>query len=111
MAIVRSRRCAPPARPSDPPRRSRASDQLEAIADLDLADQRAVDRALGRDRLQALELILCQLGGNLDHDLEARTAASLARLVIDVDLELAHLPAIALGVHLQRNGRTGCEAE
>ncbi len=46
---------------------ARASDQLHPLGERDLALERAVDRALGGDHLQALDLLVGEVGGHL-HD-------------------------------------------
>jgi hypothetical protein len=62
-------------------------------------------RALRRDLHELLALVLGKL---LDH-LELGRRPALGGLVVDVDDDLADVPALALGVHLHRDRRAGGE--
>ena len=48
-------------------------------------------------------------GKRTDH-VEARGRAAMGRLEVHLDLDLAHVPALAPGVHLHRDRRAGSEA-
>jgi hypothetical protein len=71
----------------------------------DLTLERAVHRALGRDHLEPLDLLLVEVRGHLQHELELRGAAALGGRVVDVDREAAGVPPLALGVHLDGDRR------
>src|SRR3954468_11284650 len=97
-----------------PRRRSATSvrerDALDTLVEHDLAVERAVHRALGGDDAQALDLALAERVGEAHDDVEARRAAAVGRRVVAGDLDAARVPALALGVHLHRDGGTGGEA-
>src|SRR3954452_7115881 len=63
-------------------------------------------RALGRDHLQALDLLLAEVRRHPHDQLEAGRAAALGGRVAAVDLQAVAVPAFALGVHLHRHGGT-----
>ena len=69
---------------------------LNALLEHDLAVERAVHRALRGDHAQALDLILGQIVRQPHHELELRRAAALGRAVLDVHLDVADVPALAL---------------
>src|SRR5829696_5754255 len=56
---------------------------LEPLLEHDLALERAVHRALGRDLHQARALFLGKLLGQLDHQLEAGRCPAVGGLVVD----------------------------
>src|SRR3954452_4987464 len=98
---ARSRRCARPA-PGSP--------ELERLVEHDLALERSVDGAFRGDLHEALRLLLGQLLGEAHGHRELGRGALLRGLVVHVDLHLADLPALALGVHLDRHRGTRGEA-
>src|SRR3954447_20061749 len=89
------------------------SEKLELLVEDDFALERAVHRAARDDLHQPLALVLGQLLGQLHRDLEARGGAALGRLVLDVDADVADVPALAVGIHLERDcaarGEARCE--
>ena len=89
---------------------ARGSGELDPLVEGDLALEGAVHRALGRDHLQALDLLLAEVRGHAHDQLEAGRAAALGGRVAAVDLEAVDVPALALGVHLHRHGGAGGEA-
>src|SRR3954471_10495391 len=88
----------------------RERDALDTLVEHDLAVERAVNRALGGDHAQLLDLVLAQALREAHDDVEPRGAAAVGRRVVARDLDAAHVPALALGVHLHRDGGTGGEA-
>src|SRR5688500_18288800 len=103
---------------SSTPRRAAASssrllggelDALDTLGEHDLAVERAVDRALGRDDLEALDLLVGRVLGQAQDQLELRGAAALGRRVGALDLDVPEVPALALGVHL--DGDRGARGE
>src|SRR4051812_33695119 len=80
--------------------------QLDRLLEHDLALERAVHRALRGDLGQTLALLLRQLLGQPQRHLELGGRAALGRLVVDVHGHVADVPALALGVHLDRDRRT-----
>ena len=84
---------------------------LNALQEHDLAVERAVHGALRGDHAQALDLLLGQVVGQAHDELELRRAAALGRAVLDVDLDVADVPALARRVHLHRDRRTRGEAD
>ena len=62
-----------------PGARLQPSDEVELLVEDDLALERAVHRALGRDHLQALDLLLGEVGGHAHDELEVGRAAALGR--------------------------------
>src|SRR3954451_17402973 len=88
----------------------RERDALDTLVEHDLAVERAVDRALGRDDAEALDLLLAEAVGEAHDDVEAGGAPALGRRVVAGDLDAADLPALALGVHLHRHRRTRGQA-
>src|ERR687887_611350 len=96
-------------------RSSRASsvrerDALDTLVEHDLAVERAVHGALGGDDAQPVDLVLAQPVGEAHDEVEARRAAAVGGGVVAGDLDAADVPALADGVHLHRDGRTGREA-
>src|SRR3954447_13365940 len=87
----------------------RERDALDTLVEHDLAVEGAVDRALGGDDPQLLDLLGAELLGEAHDEVEARGAAAVGRRVVAGDLDAAQVPALALGVHLHRDGRTGRE--
>src|SRR3954451_1666421 len=84
----------------------RERDALDTLVEHDLAVERAVDRALGGDDPQLLDLLGAELLREAHDEVEAGGAAAVGRRVIARDLDAAHVPALALRVHLHRDGRT-----
>src|SRR4051794_29215981 len=78
-------------------------DELDALVEHDLAVERPVDRALGGDLHQALDLVLLEAVREADDELEPGRAAALGGRVLAVDLHGTDVPALALGVHLERD--------
>src|SRR5919205_4005498 len=85
----------------------RERDALDTLVEHDLAVERAVDRALGGDHAELLDLLGAEAVGEAHHEVEARRAAAIGRRVVACDLDAADVPALALGVHLHRDRRTG----
>src|SRR5918912_2260951 len=81
----------------------RERDALDTLVEHDLAVERAVHRALGRDDAQALDLVLAQPLREPHDEVEAGRAAALGGGVVARDLYAADVPALALGVHLHRD--------
>src|SRR3954447_7401746 len=79
-------------------------DALDPLVEHHLALERAVDGALGGDDAQALDLLLGQRVREPRDDVEARRAPALGGRVVARHLDLADVPALALGVHLHRDG-------
>src|SRR5919112_3893829 len=88
----------------------RERDALDTLVEHDLAVERAVHGALRRDHAQALDLLLAELLGEAHDEVEAGRAAAVGGGVVARHLDAADVPALALGVHLHRHGRTGGEA-
>src|SRR3954470_14216900 len=88
----------------------RERDALDTLVEHDLAVEGAVDRALGGDDPQLLDLLGAELVGEAHEEVEARGAAAVGRRVVAGDLHAAGVPALALGVHLHRDGGTRSEA-
>src|SRR3954447_23473754 len=88
----------------------RERDALDTLVEHDLAVERAVHRALGGDDAQLLDLVLAEAVREAHEEVEARRAPALGRRVVAGDLDPADVPALALGVHLHRDGGTGREA-
>src|SRR3954464_14805687 len=88
----------------------RERDALDTLVEHDLAVERAVHRALGGDDAQALDLVLAEGVGEAHEQLEAGRAAALGGRVVAGDLDAADVPALALGVHLHRDGGARREA-
>src|SRR3954465_5738362 len=88
----------------------REREPLDTLVEHDLAVERAVDRALGGDDAQLLDLVLAEAVREAHEDVEARRTPALGRRVVAGDLDPADVPALALGVHLHRDGGTGREA-
>src|SRR6478672_1219510 len=86
-------------------------DDLDALVEHDLAVERTVDRALRRDHHEAVDLLLRESIGQADNEREARRTPALRRGVLALDLDRADVPALAVGVHLQRDGRTRGERD
>src|SRR3954470_21106865 len=101
-----SRRTARSARASS----VRERDALDTLVEHDLAVERAVHGALRGDDTQALDLVLAERVREAHDDVEARGAAAVGRRVVAGDLDAADVPALALRVHLHRDGGTGGEA-
>src|SRR4051794_17525773 len=95
---------------SRPRSSAREADALHALAEHHLALERPVDRALGRDHAQALDLLGAEVVGEAQDELERRGAAPVGRTVVAGHLDAAEVPALAHGVHLHRDGRAGREA-
>src|SRR3954454_7479677 len=100
-------------------RRSRAAhsslglrefDKLDVLVEHHLAVERAVDRALGGNHAQALDLLLAQVGREAQREAEAGGAAALGGRVLRLDLDAADVPALALRVHLHGDRGTRREA-
>src|SRR3954452_16952675 len=87
----------------------RERDALDTLVEHDLAVEGAVHRALRRDDPQALDLVLAEGVREAHDDVEARGAAAVGRRVVARDLDAADVPALALRVHLHRDGGTGGE--
>src|SRR3977135_1389033 len=81
------------------------ADDLDALVEHDLAVERAVDRALRGDGHEAIDLLLREPIGEADDEREARRTPALRWGVLDVDLDRTDVPTLAVGVHLQRDGR------
>src|SRR3954469_1109885 len=94
-------RSAPPAAPSA---------ELDRLLEHDLALERPVNRALRGDLGEALALLLGELLREAHRHRELGRRAALGRLVVHVDLHVADVPALALGVHLDRDRGAGGEA-
>src|SRR4051812_30256863 len=88
----------------------RERDPLDTLVEHDLAVERAVHGALGGDHAEALDLVLTELLGEAHDEVEAGGAPAVGRRVVAGHLDAADVPALALGVHLHRHGRTGREA-
>src|SRR3954471_5957643 len=97
-----------------PRRRSATSvrerDALDTLVEHDLAVERAVDRALGGDHPQLVHLVLAEALREAHDEVEPRRAAAVGGRVVARDLDAAHVPSLALRVHLHRDGCTGREA-
>src|SRR3954467_5765385 len=87
-------RSAPPAAPSA---------ELDRLLEHDLALERAVDGALRGDLREALALLLGELLGEAHDHLKLRGRAALGRFVVHVHGHVADVPALPLGVHLDRD--------
>src|SRR3954469_17415280 len=85
----------------------REREALDTLVEHDLAVERAVDRALGGDDAQLLDLVLAEAVREAHEDVEARRTPALGRRVVAGDLDPADVPALALGVHLHRAGGAG----
>src|SRR3954468_732796 len=83
---------------------SRERDALDPLVEHHLALERAVHRALGRDHTQALDLLVVHRVGEAHDEVEPRGTAALGGGVVTGDLDVADVPALALGVHLHRDG-------
>ena len=68
-----------------------------------------VDGAVGGDRQQPLALLLVELGRQLRATVEGGRRVALV-VDLDLDLERAEVPALALGVHLDRDRGAAGEA-
>src|SRR3954447_18250575 len=88
----------------------RERDPLDTLVEHDLAVERAVHGALGGDHAEALDLVLAEAVGEAHDDLEAGGTAPVGGRVVARDLDAADVPALALGVHLHRDGRAGGQA-
>src|SRR3954470_2095177 len=88
----------------------REREPLDTLVEHDFAVERAVDRALGGDDAQLLDLILAEDVREAHEEVEAGRTPALGRRVVAGDLDPADVPALALGVHLHRDGGTGGEA-
>ena len=71
----------------------RAAARSTRSSNMHLALQRAVDRALGRDHAQLLDLLLGQVVGHAHDEREAGGAAAVGRGVLDVDLQAVRCPS------------------
>src|SRR3954447_6444553 len=78
-------------------------DALDTLVEYHLAVESPVDRALGGNHAQALDLLLGEAGGQSERQREAGGAAALGGRVLRLDLDAADVPALALGVHLHRD--------
>src|SRR3954471_10700462 len=78
---------------------ARERDALDTLVEHDLAVERAVHGALRGDHAQALDLLLAERVGKAHDQVEAGRAAALGRGVVDGVLDVADVPALALGVH------------
>src|SRR3954451_11537809 len=78
-------------------------DALDPLVEHHLALEGAVDRALGGDDAQPLDLLLAQRVREARDEVEPRGTAALGRGVVAGDLDVADVPALALGVHLHRD--------
>src|SRR3954465_5960524 len=85
-------------------------DALDTLVEHDLAVERAMHRALRRDDLQALDLLVGQARRHPQRERELRRAAALGGRVLALDLDRAEVPALAIGVHLHRHRRARGEA-
>src|SRR4051794_29107456 len=88
----------------------RERDALDTLVEHHLAVERPVHRALGGDDAQALDLVRAELVGEAHEQVEAGGAAALGGRVVAGDLDAADVPALALGVHLHRDGGARREA-
>ncbi len=68
---------------------------LDALLEHDLAVERAVHRALRGDHPQPLDLLLGEIVRQAQHQLELGRTAALGGRVLDVDLDVADVPALA----------------
>jgi hypothetical protein len=66
-------------------------------------------RAFGGDGLEARDLFLAQSGRKSQVELEQGRALAIGLLILALDLHVADLPTLALGVHLDRDRRAGGE--
>src|SRR3954453_22413805 len=76
---------------------------LDTLVEHHFAVEGPVDRALGGDDAQALDLLVAQVVGQPQHELELGGTAALRGRVLAYDLDAADVPALALGVHLHRH--------
>src|SRR4051794_1576887 len=70
-------------------------DALDALGEHDLALQRAMHGALGGDDLKALDLVGGHALGQAQHEIEFRGTAALGGRVLDADLAVRYVPALA----------------
>src|SRR4051794_22994744 len=96
-----STRCAPP---------GSGSPELERLVEHDLALERAVHGALGRDLHEPFRLLLGKLLRQADRHRELGGRALLGGFVVHVDHQLADRPALALRVHLDGDRRARGQA-
>src|SRR3954451_2908414 len=82
---------------------AREGGALDTLLEHDLAVERAMHRALRGDDAEALDHLVAQRVGEAHDEVEAGRAAALGRRVVDADLDVADVPALALGVHLHRD--------
>src|SRR5690349_24019959 len=94
------------------PRRASVSelDALDTLVEHDLAVERAMHRALRGDDLQLRHLLVAEVRRQAQRERELRRAAALGGDVVAGDLDVAQIPALARGVHLDRDRRTGRQA-
>src|SRR5579871_156006 len=78
---------------------------LNPLLEHDLALERTVDRALGRDHAKLFDLFLGEVVGKPHDELELRGAAALGLAVLGVDLDVADVPPLARRVHLDGDRR------
>ena len=86
-------------------------DALNALLEHDLAVEHAVDRALRRDHAAGARPDPPEGHREPHHELELRRAAALGGRVLDRDLDVADVPALARRIHLHRDRRARCEAD
>src|SRR4051812_38234703 len=98
----RSTRCGRPAP---------TSAELDRLVEHDLALERAVHRALGRDLHQPLALLLGELLGEAQDQVELGGRPSLSGLVLHLAFHVADVPALAPGVHLDGDRHARGEAD
>src|SRR4051794_23006571 len=90
-------------------RSSSERDALDTLVEHDLAVERAMDRALGGDHAQPLDLLVAEGLGEAHHEAEAGGRPPLGRRVLGRDLNVADVPALACPVHLHRDRGAGRE--
>src|SRR5438309_957499 len=78
-------------------------DELDSLVEVHLAVERPVDRTLGGDDAQLVDLLLGAAARQAHHELEVRQAAAVGRRVLALDLDRPDVPSLALGVHLHRD--------
>src|SRR4051794_29437201 len=99
-AASRSSRATRSARSTRSARPAARSAELDLLLEHDLALERPVHRALRGDLHEPLALIFGQLLWEAQRQVELRGRAALRRLVVDLALHVADVPALAHRVHL-----------
>src|SRR5579862_9005206 len=69
-----------------------------------------MDRALRRDYPKLFDLLLAAAVRKPQHDAEVGSGAALGCLVLAIDLEMAEVPSLAVGIHLHGDRSAGGNA-